>query len=487
MTAILIAILALNLPGDIRTRCFFSFPEPRGIEEGYWAGDLTCFYQRLRFSAGNWRAVVLTEKDEGEEWGDLVAGGLGYSRGTDVTACAGALRVQFAHGLVLGHSGSWGSSDPLSLSKAASWRMRLEPAESPGVSDAAPLTGVAAGYSTGAVFLAGVLSRSFIDPGETGLHRSPSEIDSRGSIKRDLGAFRVGWGPFGVSCAAVSDQEDSVSASAYRAGADLLLRSENSVLTGEFSTDFDSTADFILSASRGLPDFRHGITLSRSTGQMPETSGSFSTSHRFAAGYGVRWKPLPLLLVDCGVLVLQRELEDRVKTSLMLTQNLANRTELTQRISLSEGGGERTLSGRLTAGWSPNRDITLSLKVPVARFTSSNSPDESGIGIEARLKHRLTDLLEYGVSLAGCSTDGWNSRVYAYSLSFPGEYGSAALYDRTTLLQASLSFNIDDGTVLRLKGSWYCMEGADALGTGWEETSGSSRTNAGMQLDWKFD
>ena len=479
-------ILSMNLPGDLRTRGSISFPQPRGIEENYWCGSGTSFYQRLRLAAEGFEAVLLTEKDQGEEWGDLVTGGISYSPGIGLTAVAGALNVQFAHGLVLSHSGSWGSSDPLSLSKAVSWRMRIENAESPGSADSGPLAGIAAFYSYGKISLAGVIARSDHDPGATGLHRSPAEIQAKGSIEGDLIAFRAGCGPAGFSFASMKEQEDTLLANCSRAGADFLLEGENSVLTGEFSTDFDSIADFLVSVSRGLPELRHGITVSRNMGYMQETSESFAVSHRFGAGYGIRWRPSSHLLVDGGILYLQGETEDRVKAGLQFTENLRNRTELSQRFRLSVSEGEQTLTGRATASWSPDRSITISMKVPFTGYTSTLEADETGFGIEVRLRHRLSDIFEYSLSAAGCSTDGWNSRVYAYSLSFPGEFGSSALYNRTALLQSSVSLHIEGTAVLRIKGSWYCKEGEESLGSGWEETEGSSRTAVGIQLDWNF-
>ena len=487
MTAALLMILMVNLPGDIRSRWCISFPQPRGIEENYWAGSGTSFYQRLRLASEGFEAVLLTEKDEGEEWGDLLTGGLRYSSDSGLTTAAGALSVQFANGLVLSHSGSWGSSDPLSLSKAVSWRMRIENAESPGAADAGPLAGIAAGNSFGKISVAAVLARSNLDPGETGLHRSPSEIHSRGTIKRDLAAFRTGYGPAGFSFAWVKDEEDSLETTCYRIGADLFLESENSVLTAEFCTDFDSTADFIVSASRGLPELRHGITVSRNTGDMKETSESFATSHRFGAGYGLRWRPLPALLLDGGVLYLQGDQEDRIKTGLQFTENPGNRTELSQCFRLSVSEGEQTLTGRFAASFSPGRNFTISMKVPLSHFASSYEDDETGLGVEVRLRQRMSDTFEYSISAAGCSTEGWNSRVYAYSLSFPGQFGSAVLYDRAALLQASVSLHIEESAILRAKWSWYCKEGEESLGSGWEETEGASRTAFGLQLDWNFE
>ncbi len=88
--------------------------------------------------------------------------------------------------------------------------------------------------------------------------------------------------------------------------------------------------------------------------------------------------------------------------------------------------------------------------------------------------------------MAAASTDGWNSRVYAYSLSFPGEFGSRPLYNSSRLLQSSISLHLSEEAILRIKAAWFSMPGEDYLGSGDNETEGSSKTAAGIQLDWKF-
>lgn len=486
MTSMLFILLMMNLPGDVRARGSIGWPYPRGITENHWQGDALSFYQRFRFDPVNWKAVLLTEKDPGEEWADLISAGLQYSKEESFSASAGALRVQFAQGLLLSHPGSWGTTDPLSLSKPSPWRIRLEPAESPGMSDAAMLSGVASYLTHGELSIAGVLGWSHIDTGESGLHRSPGEVNSRGTVTEKLGAFRAGWGPAGLSFASVSRASDSTEIST-RVGADLYMPGKESLLTGEFVTDLDSIANFVLSATRGLPRFRHGLTVSRNTGGMPRTAGAMGTAHNVGAGYGIRARTSGGLVVDGGLLLLQREQGNRLRAGIQFTQGFSGRTELSQRLVLSRSGSEGNLSGRFTAAWSPGRNLSLSLKVPFRFYSSEEGASERGAGIETRLRHRLSQAFEYSLSGAACSTDGWESRVYAYSLSFSGQFGSSALYNSAVLLQAAVSVHISPNAVLRGKYSWYSMQGEETLGTGYEETPGSSRNAAGIQLDWNLE
>ena len=488
MMTVLLTILTLvaSISGDFRVRAEHGWPDPAGIREDLWAGNAAAFYQRLHFDLGPWSTVLLTEKDPGEEWGDLITGGVSYTDPEVFNMAAGGLRVQLAHGLILCHPGPWSGGDPLSLSKTPNWRMRLEVSESPGANDADPLTGVAAEYHFSRVSISTVLGWSKIDSGSSGLHRTESEIENRRVIEEKLAVLRAGFGPVGISAAYLDHVEDSSEESFSRIGADFLFESDDALLTGEIAADFDSTFNFLLSGSRNLADIRHALTVSRYTGNWARSAGSMGTNHRIGAGYGFRWRPYRGITVDAGALVLDRDEEDSFKAGFQLSERVGSRTDLTQRLKLTATEEERTYRAQVTASWSPYSDLTLSLKVPVTWFRSDTAPDENGTGVEVRLKHSPMTVLDITASAAASSTSGWNSRIYAYSLSFPGEFGSRALYNSSALLQGAVSIHISRSTVLRIKGAWYTMEGAEFLGSGSSETEGPSRTSAGMQLDWDF-
>ncbi|MCD4700493.1 MAG: hypothetical protein K8S24_01410, partial [Candidatus Aegiribacteria sp.] len=87
---------------------------------------------------------------------------------------------------------------------------------------------------------------------------------------------------------------------------------------------------------------------------------------------------------------------------------------------------------------------------------------------------------------ASCSTDGYNSRVYAGGSSFPGVFGSTSLYGRSFLLFFQVSAEVSDGLFLRGALGRKTVEDTDFLGSGWEETEGDSRTELGFQLDYAF-
>lgn len=470
--------------GDFRVRAEQSWPDPVGITDNLWQGSNLSFYERLCLDFGLWSTVLITEKDPGEEWGDLITGGVSYTGQSGFKAAAGGLRVQFAHGLVFSHPGPWSAADPLSLSKTPSWRMRTDLSESPGTDDAESLTGATAEYSVSNVVITAVLGWSALDSGSSGLHRTESEIENKRAIDEKLAVVRAGFGPVGISFAHVVQSEDTTEESFSRIGSDFLLETKDAVLTGEIATDFDSTFNFLVSGSRGQPELRHALTVSRNAGNWPRGGGG--TNHRIGAGYGLSWRPVEGVTIDAGALVLDKEEEDSFSAALQVSERVANRTSLTQRIKITATEEERTYRAQVSATWSPYSDLTLSLKVPATWYQSQNSQDENGTGIEVRLKHSPVSMLDITVSAAAGSTNGWNSRIYAYSLSFPGEFGSRALYNSSVLLQGAVSLHISESAILRMKSAWYNMEGAEFLGSGSSETEGSSRTSAGIQLDWKF-
>ena len=483
---ILTLLTGSSSSGDFRMRVEQSWPDPTGIRENLWQGNATPFYERLRFDFGLWSTVLLTEKDPGEEWGDLITGGLSYTDPEGISVAAGALRVQFAHGLILCHPGAWSGGDPLSLSKTPSWRMRLELSESPGANDAEPLTGVTAEYRVSDVAFSTVLGWSSTDTGSSGLHRTESEIENKRALDEKIAVVRAGFGPTGMSFAHMQQSEDFSDESSSRVGADFLFETEDALFTGEVAADFDSTLNFLLSGSRELADIRHALTVSRYTGSWVRSADSFGTNHNIGAGYGLRWRPAPGITLDAGTLVLDKEEEDSFKAGFQLLERVGNRTSLTQRFKFAATEEERTFRTQITASWSPYSDLTLSLKVPAAWYQSNSDPDENGTGVEVRLKHSPVTKLDVTVSAAAGSTNGWNSRIYAYSLSFPGEFGSMALYNSSVLFQGAVSVHISGSAVLRVKGAWYSMEGAEFLSSGSSETEGPSRTSAGMQLDWHY-
>ena len=486
----LVAILALfsTSAGDFRVRAEHSWPEPVGILDNLWQGSALSFYQRLRFDYGQWSTVVFTEKDPGEEWGDLISGGIGWDASANFKAVAGALRVQFSHGLLLSHPGSWSAGDPLALSKTPSFRMRLDLSESPGGNDAEPLTGAAAEYNLNSLTISTVLGWSKTDTGSSGLHRTESELENRRAVEEKMAALRLGVGPAGISAVHMVSTEETSEESVTRIGADFQLQAEDAVFTGEVAADLDSTFNFLLSGSRGQSDFRHALSVSRFTGNWPRSGAESGTSHRIGAGYGLNWRPSDRVTLDAGLQILDTYEENQWKLGLQLSERIAPRTSLSQRFKLTASEEERTYRIQASSTWSPYSDLTLTIKIPFTIFQNSANPDENenGTGLEIRLKHSPVASVDLTVSAAAASTNGWNSRIYAYSLSFPGEFGSTALYNSSTLLQGAVSLHISERASLRLKGSFYNMEGAESCGSGSSETAGSSRTSAGMQLDWDF-
>ena len=83
LLVVLLALASASHPGGMRMRLLRRWPGCRGTIEGVYAGDEWSFLERVEFSLPSafslqysLGGVMLLEKDRGEEWVDLVSGGL---------------------------------------------------------------------------------------------------------------------------------------------------------------------------------------------------------------------------------------------------------------------------------------------------------------------------------------------------------------------------------------------------------------------------
>lgn len=488
-STILVILLPIMLAAtDARFRLERRYPDPRGILENYWAGDAWAFFHRTTFDAGRLSGVVLLEKDTGEKWGDLTAGGLQWVQGTTLhSVSAGFLRLGMALGLTAGYGGIGQGSDPLSLVKAPVHRSVLEPASSPGDCDGAPLTGAAAVFETRGLSFTLLQAVSSVDRSVTGLHRSPSETEGRGVLREVFSYARVSGPVLGVSGAFARTSEDSAIVTG-RAGFDIRLTGGDRELTGEASMGFkDGTfpVAFLVGMYGDAGAFRHSLTAGRYPSSFPSvrSSSPFGVDHDLAGGYGVRYRPGRRVTVTAGLEVLDRECGITTEAGLQFEEAPFSGTTLSQKATFARTAGGTTLRGLLSAGWSPSRNTTLTLRFPTASFCQGDS-SSFGAGVEFRLKHQFRPWLEASFSAAGADTEGYPSRIYIYKLSFPGEFGSSAMYGRCAVLQASVSVDLGEDWRVRGRISRFHGYGRENLGSGYEETQGPDRTEAGLQLDW---
>ncbi len=490
---LVVALALLAVPtlraDEARFRLERRYPGPRGVLENLWAGDEWAFFNRWSFRAGRFGAVLLTEKDPGEEWGDLAAGGLSWAGNRPLSSIAGGyLRMRSALGLTGDHGGFSTGGSPLSLAKPPVHREVLEPATSPGDCDGEPLTGAGAEFRWGGTGLTVLQGISRVDPSGDGLHRSSSELDRRGSVEEWFSFARLSGDRFGLSGAMVRRTGDSSTVSG-RAGLDLSLAGDRRGITGEACVGFDGgrvSAAFLAGVHGDDGNFRHALTVGRYPSGFPahRSSRPFGSNHDLAAGYGIRWRPGRGCTLTSGLSVMQRGDETVAEAGLQGEESPFPRTALLQKLTVSDSREGTVFRGVAGAAWSPGGGTSLTLRLPCCAVREGDST-LLGAGAEFRVSHRLTGTLEVSASAAAADTEGYASRVYVYRLSFPGEFGSCALYGRSALLQASLSVEPARGWRLRFRIGRFHGYGRDSLGSGYEQTEGPSRTDAGLQLDWK--
>lgn len=499
MRLLITAVLILSLlsvaraEGDMRFRLQCRRPDPRGILENIYTGDTWDFYSRFRYSSAEWGFTFLTDKARGEDWGNILGGGAAWlpPAGPISSVSAGFLRADMGTGLVLSVPGSFSDVSVLSMYKPPNSRNRIRPATSPRGCRGEPLTGGGVVMSAGGVDISLLAALSPIDSLAGGYHRTSSEVLGRGAFTEKLAAVRLARGGLGLTGMAASrDRGDGYSW--MRLGTDWSADFGEWNSSGEVAVGSDGCGSAVAgwtALSRRTHDFRNMVTVLRNPDGFPVERSSGPVSRRCDIGLitGFRWRVVPGAAVKAGagayfresddLLLASTEFEYRFPWSMTGSLGLRTRTE-------SQRFGWR---GWLGSVWQPHDLLSIRTKVQLSGWNDSRlDSTESGSGLELKLRYSRGRGLRLDLGGAACSTDGYNSRIYAGGSSFPGVFSSTAIYGRTILLFSQLSVSLTDELWLRGAVSRRTVDGAPSLGSGWEETMGDSRTDFGFQLDYAF-
>ncbi len=487
---LLLTAIRTQADGEVRLRLFRRFPDCRGTLEDVYAGDEWSFMERIEFGVHPVGGVLLLEKDRGEEWIDLVSGGLACEpdNGAGPSFYAGWLEARFGSGLVLAHPGAWSGSGPGTYSKPPSIRSRIRLSRSSWSADGNGLTGVAGCFSVGNVSFHFLQGLSRIDRSEGGYHRTSGEIDSRGAVRETLSAVRMSVGPLGVTAAAGSEKDEET-LEWQRAGIDLQFAKGAFLLSGEAALGIiqrETSVAWWGSMTQSTADFRHSLTAYGVPGVFPGSRSSPPVDGNSDPGirYGFRWKVFPGTTVSAGARLLLRE-GGNLTASAQLERRFGSGLEGRISYRSSSSGGETSRRLLSACTWEPGHRLSLTGRLQFTRWSGADST-ECGTAFEFRVKYAMLDELQLRAGAAAFSTGGYSSRVYAAELAFPGEFGSIALYDMGFLLQASAMLRLHEHMSIRTRIAWQTREGAGHLGSGWEETGGPERTEAGLQLDYSF-
>lgn len=479
--------------GDLRIRLQRRIPECRGTLEHYYAGDEFDFYNRLRYGSNLFRFILLMDKARGEEWVDIIAGGaiLTPMGGPVNSVSAGWLKANLGSGLVLAFPGRFSSISELALYKPPNSRNRIEPSTSPWSCRGKPLTGAGVMLSVGTVDISVLAALSPVDSLSGGYHRSSSEVQGRNALAERLAAARIAGQQWGVTAAAAS-MNDAAEYTWLRCGADWNVNLGTLNLAGEASAGVDSSGTSTavwVSFSQNSPVFRHMFMVLRNPENYPSerTSPPISRECDIGLCYGFRWKTFPRMAVKAGsgtyfhednsLLLASVETEYRFPWNMEATAGIRTRTE----------EDEFSFRSWLGNSWQPQDRLNIRMKLQVSGWNNStDDSSETGAGVEIKFRYKPESWLTLDFGGAACSTDGYNSRIYAGGSSFPGVFGSTVLYNRSFLLFSQFSAAISDGFFLRGALARKTVEDAEALGSGWEETEGDERTELGFQLDYTF-
>lgn len=493
LLAILLALQALSLEGDLRTRLWRRFPACRGTIESAYAGDEMSFLHRVRFASGAWGFTLILDKVRGEEWVDLVAGGIRF---TPASAWAGPvslgwLEADLGSGLVLSHPGSAVGSSELGAYKPPVIREVVRTASSPGDCRGDPLTG--AGFSLTAAgwnvtLLSGI---SWRDSTGDGHHRTASEIASRGTLLETLGALRISKGDWGATAAAGACGRGGDGPVWGRAGIDWDLPLRRFRLTGEVAGGADSAGASVAGwTALSLEADRYRQTLTAASlpeGFPGERCSPPVSGEGTGLTYGIRWTLLPRLTLTGGTGAWRTEEGGVFRASVETALRFACSMESALGFRVSRQEVSSDWRGWLTCTWQPADGTDLGMKIQLTgAVPDPGEPVAHGSGLGLTLTWEPAPRLSARLVGAGFSTDDYATRIYAAEPVFPGEFGSTALWGRGFLLGSALSVELDGGVFLRARISRLAREDAGSLGSGWEETPGGARTEAGIQLDWSF-
>jgi hypothetical protein len=477
---------------DLRLRLFRRWPACRGTLEGVYAGDGYAMFQRLRVRRESLGLTLITEKDRGEDWGDLVCGGVSWEGGPKAVVgslSAGWLRADLGSGLVMAHPGGWGGPGFTGYEKPPMLRTRLEPASGAWGCDGHPLTGAGGVFALGEVRLAALQAVSWTDRSGDGLHRTAGELEGKGFRREVLPAVRAVAGPVGLTAAAAWTDSDSGSSEWQRGGVDLQLRRGAFLLSGEAAVGRDSggiETAFWAGPAHESEGFRQAFLVFRSPEGFPDRRSSAPLGEcRFGCRYGLRWRPAVATFLSAGVVCRVREEEDAWKAAGEVSRRLAAALRAKAGTRWTADGDGDSWRGVGALSWEPSRMVRLSLKMQLTGWSDGDST-ESGSCAETRLRVRPRRWLSLRLGAAGYSTDGWRSRAYVAALAFPGQFGAEQVQGEGMLLQAAVSVEPREGLFLRAGVGWTLRDGAESIGSGYEETEGDSRTEAGLQLDWRF-
>ncbi len=490
---LLILFKPLSAGGDLRFRLQRRLPDCRGTLENYYTGDEFDFYNRFRYQSDIWSFILLMDKARGEEWVDIIAGGVSFSpHNSPVTSVsAGWLKADLGTGLVLSFPGQFSSISELSMYKPPNSRNRIEPATSPWSCRSEPITGAGIMLSTGGMDISALAALSPIDSLASGYHRTASEVLGRNAFLEKLAAVRISGQHWGITAAAAS-RNKTPEYGWFRFGSDWNIDLGSLNLSGEAAAGVDSSGSAVSawgSISQNFPLFRHMLMVVRNPDDYPSDRTSPPVSRECDIGicYGFRWKIFPRMALNAGTSTYFNQESDLLLASLKAEYRFPWSMNATAGVRIRTETDCASWRGWLGSSWKPQSRFNIRTKIQIAGWSSSpEDSSETGVGMELKFRYTPRTWITLDLGGAACSTDGYNSRVYAGGSSLPGVFGSTALYGRSFLLFFQASAEVSEGLFLRGAMGRKIVEDVEFLGSGWEETEGDSRTELGFQLDYAF-
>ncbi|NHB68383.1 ComEA family DNA-binding protein [Perlabentimonas gracilis] len=142
---------------------------------------------------------------------------------------------------------------------------------------------------------------------------------------------------------------------------------------------------------------------------------------------------------------------------------------------------------RFHLAYNPTREIHLKSRIEFSWYDEENLPQESGIMVYQDISYRPRQLpLTLTARFAVFETDSWNTRIYAYENDVLYYFSIPAYYSRGSRVFLLAKYSIGRSVDIWFRVAQTFFADQDVLGTGLDRIDGSTRSDARIQLRFKF-
>lgn len=142
---------------------------------------------------------------------------------------------------------------------------------------------------------------------------------------------------------------------------------------------------------------------------------------------------------------------------------------------------------RFHLNYNPIREIHLKSRIEFSWYNEENLPFESGVMVYQDISYRPS---KWPLTLTGrfaiFETDSWNTRIYAYENDVLYYFSIPAYYSRGSRVYLLAKYSIGRNVDIWFRIAQTFFANQEELGTGLDKINGPTRSDARLQLRFKF-